>query len=83
MAVGATGLSGLSGPQAARTYGLPAFLWDNGNEGSGREKHGYIHHGTGNYVGSSKEPVDVMVKAMTSDDPSYTLQSVYDNAPKF
>ena len=69
--------------KAARTYGLPAFLWDNGNEGSGREKHGYIHHGTGNYVGSSKEPVDVMVKAMTSEDPSYTLQSVYDNAPKF
>lgn len=69
--------------KAARTYGLPAFLWDNGNEGSGREKHGYIHHGTGNYVGSSKEPVDVMVKAMTSDDPAYTLQSVYDNAPKF
>jgi len=69
--------------KAARTYGMPAFLWDNGNEGFGREKHGYIHHGTGNYVGHSKEVIDVMVKAMTSSDGSYTLQSVYDNAPKF
>lgn len=68
--------------KAAHTYGMPAFLWDNGTEGYGQEKHGYIHHGTGEYVGHSKEVIDVMVKAMTSTDASYTLQSLYDNAPK-
>ncbi len=69
--------------KAAKTYGMPAFLWDNGNEGSGQEKHGYIHHGTGDYVGNSKEVIDVMVNAMTSQADGYTLQSVYDSAPKF
>lgn len=69
--------------KAAKTYGLPAFLWDNGAEGYGKQRHGYINHGTGNFMGNSKEVVDVMVKAMTSGDASYTLQSVYDKAPVF
>ena len=69
--------------KAAKTYGLPAFLWDNGAKGSGQEQHGYIDHGTGAYIGNSKTIVDLMVKAMTSADPAYTLESVYDRAPKF
>ena len=67
--------------KAARVFGIPAFLWDNGAEGSGKERHGYINHGTGAYMGSSKEAVEVIVKAWTSTDASYTLQSVYDSAP--
>lgn len=67
--------------KAARVFGIPAFLWDNGVEGSGKERHGYINHGTGAYMGSSKEAVEVIVKAWTSTDASYTLQSVYDSAP--
>jgi len=27
--------------------------------------------------------VDIMVKAMTDNTPSYTLESVYNKAPKF
>ena len=69
--------------KAAKTYGLPAFLWDNGAKGSGKEQHGYIDHGTGAYIGNSKTVVDLMVNAMTSADPAYTLESVYDRAPKY
>lgn len=69
--------------KAAKTYGMSAFLWDNGANGYGKEHHGYINHGTGAYISDSKEVVDVMVKAMNNNSPSYTLQSVYDNAPVF
>ena len=69
--------------KAAKTYGMSCFVWDNGNVGAGREKHGYINHGTGACYGNAKEPVDVMVKAMSTTDAGYTLQSVYDAAPKF
>ena len=68
--------------KAAKVYGLPAFLWDNGAEGSGIEHHGYINHGTGGYIGNSKEVIDLLVKAMNSSDKDYTLQSVYDSAPQ-
>ena len=69
--------------KAAKTYGLPCFLWDNGGESSGQEQHGYIHHGTGNYIGNSKEVVDVMKKAWFTDAEGYTLETVYNSAPKF
>ncbi len=68
--------------KAAKIYGLPAFLWDNGTDGTGQEQHGYINHGTGNYIGNSKEVIDLMVKAMFTEKADYTLQDVYDNAPK-
>ena len=67
--------------KAAKTYGLPCFLWDNGNAGAGSEHHAYIDHGTGAYIGHSKELIDVMVKAMTNKDKSYTLDYIYDHAP--
>ena len=69
--------------KAAKTYGMPCFLWDNGAKGTGQEQHGYIDHGTGGFIGNSKIPVDIMVKARFNEDASYTLQSVYDSAPKF
>ena len=34
-------------------------------------------------IGNSKTVVDLMVNAMTSADPAYTLESVYDRAPKY
>ena len=69
--------------KAARTYGLPCFLWDNGTSGAGQEQHGYINHGPGSYIGNSKEVVDVMKKAWFTKSDSYTLNSVYNSAPKF
>lgn len=67
--------------KAARVFGIPAFLWDNENEGYGAEHHPYLNHGTGAYIDHSKEVVDVMVKAWFTNDASYTLRSVYDSAP--
>lgn len=69
--------------KAAKTYSLPCFLWDNNGEGFGKEKHGYIHHGNGNYIGNSKTIVDIMTKAWNREDEAYTLDYVYSTAPKF
>lgn len=68
--------------KAAHSYGIPCMLWDNGAKGFGSERHSYIDHGTGDYVDHSKEVIDVMVNAMNNTDKSYTLPSVYNNAPK-
>ena len=69
--------------KAAKTFDLPCFLWDNGATDVGRENHGYINHATGTYIGYSMEAVKVMKKAWFTDSESYTLQSVYNSAPKF
>ena len=61
---------------------ISPILWDNGAEGSGNEQHGYIKHDTGAYIGNSKQLIDVMVKAVTDKSASYTLESVYNSAPK-
>jgi len=69
--------------KAAKTYGLPCFLWDNGGDGDGKEVHGYINHATGSYIGNSREVIAVMRKAWETESESYTLQAVYNSAPKF
>ena len=69
--------------KAAKTYGLPCFVWDNGGTGEGQEQHGYIHHGTGAYLGNGGEVVATMRRAWQNEDAAYTLQSVFDSAPKF
>lgn len=68
--------------KCSRSYGLPCFLWDNGNPGSGSEQHAYLDHGTGEYIDHSGDAVKVMYKAMYNTDESYDLKSVYDNAPR-
>lgn len=68
--------------KAARTYCLPAILWDCGGRGvPGPEHHYYFRHDTGEYYPDAKEAVDAVLKGWFTDDPSYTLQSVYDSAP--
>jgi endoglucanase len=58
------------------------YLWDNGATGVGPEKHGYFDHGTGAFVDAKAEYlIGIMVKAVTTKDPAYTLDSVYDSAP--
>jgi len=69
--------------KAAKTYSLPCFLWDNGAEGDGKEHHGYINHGTGSYIGNSKDIVDILKKAWSTESDGYTLETVYNSAPKF
>lgn len=68
--------------KAAADRLLPMYLWDNGATGVGSEKHGYINHGTGAMVDDkAKSLIDLMVKAVTTKDPAYTLESIYNAAP--
>ncbi len=68
--------------KAAADHLLPMYLWDNGAKGTGSERHAYIDHGTGQFVDDeARTLVGLMVKAVTTKDPAYTLQSVYDAAP--
>lgn len=68
--------------KAARTYGLAPIYWDNGSTGSGRECFGLINHGTGAYINNAEEIISVMVKGYFTEDSNYTLDTVYNNAPK-
>lgn len=68
--------------KAAADRLLPMYLWDNGASGIGSEKHGYIDHGTGQYLDDkAKDLIGRIVKAATTTDPAYTLESVYNAAP--
>lgn len=68
--------------KAAADHMLPMYIWDNGAKGTGSERHAYIDHGTGQFVDdTAKELIQTMVKAATTTDPAYTLESVYNSAP--
>ena len=68
--------------KAAAERLLPMYVWDNGATGVGPERHGYIDHGTGAFVDDkARELIGLMVKAVTTKDPEYTLESVYNSAP--
>lgn len=70
--------------KAARAYGIPAGIWDaGGRDYPGQEKHPYINHTTGEFMTLGREPIETVVKAWTTNDATYTLQSVYDRAPVF
>ncbi|MBR3495395.1 MAG: cellulase family glycosylhydrolase [Prevotella sp.] len=68
--------------RAAHEYGMPLCIWDNNASGGGNEHHGYFNHTDGQYLNAMEALVKTMIKAATSDDASYTLESVYNKAPK-
>lgn len=69
--------------KVARTYGIVPYIWDNGASGSGREKHAFINHGTGNYCSAAaRAAMEAFLKGMFTEDEAYTLESIYANAPK-
>ncbi len=67
--------------KACKNYGIAPFLWDNGAKGTGREANGFIDHATGGYIGVGETMIGAMKKAVFTESKSYTLKSVYDNAP--
>ena len=68
--------------KAAADRTLPLYVWDNGVKGIGPEKHCYIDHATGAFADEkAKELVGIILKAVTTKDPAYTLESIYDSAP--
>ena len=68
--------------RAAHTYNLPVIIWDNNVTGGGNEHHGYFNHNDGTFHSGMESLVKTMIKAATSDDATYTLESIYNNAPK-
>lgn len=64
----------------AKTYGVPAMIWDNGAAGAGEERHAFLDHGTGEYCSpEAKAAIEALITSYESD---YTLEQVYTNAPK-
>lgn len=68
--------------RAAYFANLSLFLWDNNVTKAGAESHGYFSHSDGSFIGGNEEIVRTMINAATSDDPAYTLDDVYNKAPK-
>ena len=68
--------------KAAKDYGMAAFYWDNGDAGAGAEKSGLFDRATGDLLNNAQEVIDVMKRGYFTDDASYTLQSVFENAPQ-
>ena len=68
--------------KAAKDCGIAPFYWDNGYPGSGAERSGLFNRATGGLLGDAQEVIDAMKRAVFTEDASYTLQSVYDNAPR-
>jgi len=68
--------------KAARTFGLGIILWDNGATNAGKECHGYIDHATGGYVNNGETMIKAYTGGYNNNDAGYTLEYVYNNAPK-
>lgn len=67
--------------RAAYYNGVAGFLWDNHNPGGGPEHHAYFDHNNGAWLDGHEYIVKTMIKAMTSTDATYTLESIYNKAP--
>ena len=67
--------------RAAYSYHMPLCIWDNNQTGGGNEHHGYFNHNDGSYLNGMESLVKTMIKAATIDDASYTLETIYNNAP--
>ncbi|MBQ8048425.1 MAG: cellulase family glycosylhydrolase [Bacteroidales bacterium] len=64
----------------SKTYGVPSIIWDNGAKGAGEERHAFINHGTGAYCSTeAKAAIEALISSYTN---SFTLEDVYNNAPK-
>lgn len=68
--------------RAAHFAGVSLMLWDNNVTKTGAESHGYFDHKNGKFVNDSEEIIKTMINAATSTDPNYTLESIYEKAPK-
>lgn len=67
--------------KAAKTYGVPCFIWDNGAKGAGNECHAFLNHATGEFA--STEAAVAMNTMISSYKSDYTLDDIYNQAPKF
>ena len=68
--------------KAASDRNIPVVYWDNGSKSTGRESSGLFDRTTGAFVNNAAEIVAAMNKGYTTTDAAYTLESVYNSAPK-
>ncbi len=71
--------------KCARSFGMCGFIWENGAVGDNGETYGIIDHETGEYLDAeySKSIVETCSKGFYNEGVAYTLESVYNNAPKY
>lgn len=62
--------------RAAYFAGLAGCIWDNNGLGQGPEHHAYFSHADGQWTNDQQSVVQDMIRALTSTDPDYTLQSI-------
>ena len=67
--------------RAANLAGIPMFIWDNNTKSQDGESFGYIDHADGSWLNDSETMVPTMIKACTSTDSSYSLQTIWNKAP--
>ena len=68
--------------KALREHKMPVILWDNGKKTSGEKAFGLMEHDDGKFIQNGEEIIQIMVNAWHNDDPEYTLQCIYDKAPR-
>lgn len=74
--------------KAMKDRKIVAFYWDNGyaknrtNPDVDDDVFGLINHSTGEYILDGEEISKIMINAWENNDSTYTLESVYDKAPK-
>lgn len=61
---------------------IPLLFWDNGYNKAGDDAFGLINHATGKSIANGLEISKIMVNAWNNPDPNYTLESVYEKAPR-
>lgn len=74
--------------KAMRDHKMVAFYWDNGYEKNRNnpdiddDVFGLINHATGEFILDGEEISRIMINAWGNNDTTYTLESVYERAPK-
>lgn len=74
--------------KAMRDRQIVAFYWDNGYEKNRTnpdiddDVFGLINHSTGEFILDGEEISKIMIGAWENNDASYTLESIYERAPK-
>lgn len=74
--------------KAMRDRQIVGFFWDNGyehnrdNPDTDDDVFGLINHTTGEYILDGEEICKIMVNAWENNDSTYTLESVYEKAPR-
>lgn len=66
--------------RSAYFHNLPVMLWDNNSDDQKNEPFYFINHEDGSLY--NRALMETMIKAATSEDASYTLESIYNKAPK-